>query len=104
MSFSAGLRKQQKIWRKIDSVLFSWYPITMQNIITKKEYQHLVKRQEKIEEELNVMKRILWIESDEEKIRPAVLKRWEKISRDMDRGKGRVFTSVSEMKKWLENL
>lgn len=76
----------------------------MQKTITQKEYQNLVKRQEKVEEDLNIMKKILWIESKEEQIKPSVLKKWEKISHDMDLGKGRSFTSVSEMKKWLKNL
>lgn len=76
----------------------------MQKTITQKEYQNLVKRQEKVEEDLNIMKKILWIESKEDQIKPSVLKKWEKISRDMDLGRGRSFTSVSEMKKWLKNL
>lgn len=72
--------------------------------IPKKEYEILLKRQEKIEEELGIMKRMLWIESDEGKIYPSVLKRWKKISRGLDYGKGRSFASVKEMKKWLKSL
>ena len=72
--------------------------------ITKKEYEVLLKRQEKVEEELGIMKKVLWIVSDEEKIRPSILKRWEKISRRLDRGEGRSFTSAKEMKKWLKSL
>lgn len=72
--------------------------------ITKKEYGILLKRQEKIEEELDIMKKALLIESDEGKIYPSVLKRWEKISRGLDYGKGRSFVSAKDMKKWLKSL
>ena len=72
--------------------------------ITKKEYEVLLKRQEKVEEELGIMKKALWIVSDEEKIRPSILKRWEKISRGLDRGEGRSFASAKEIKKWLKSL
>ena len=72
--------------------------------ITKKEYEVLLKRQEKVEEELGIMKKVLWIVSDEEKIRPSILKRWEKISHRLDSGEGRSFTSAKEMKKWLKSL
>lgn len=72
--------------------------------ITQKEYQHILRRQEKMEAEFDVVKKILAAEIQEEKIRPAVLKRWERISRDMDQGKGRAFSSVKEMRQWLRKL
>lgn len=72
--------------------------------ITKKEYTHLLKRQEKIEEELDVVKKILRAEAEEVHIKPTVLKRWERISRDLDRGKGRSFSSLKEMRGWLKSL
>lgn len=72
--------------------------------IPKKEYQILVKRQEKIEAELDMVKKILRYETDEKQIKPAVLKRWEKISRDLDKSSGRSFSSLKDMKKWLQNL
>ena len=43
-------------------------------------------------------------EAEEENIRPVVLRRWEKISRDLDRGRGRSFDSAKEVKKWLKHL
>ena len=71
--------------------------------IAPKEYKGLVKRQEKVEAELDILKRIILL--DEEKLlRPSVLKRWERISGDLDRGKGRVFDSVTAMRNWLKNL
>ncbi len=77
----------------------------MQTItIPKKEYQGMMRRQARIEEEVRAVREMLLHERYEAEIRPAVLARWEKISRDLDQGKGRVFSSVSEMRKWLKNL
>ena len=72
--------------------------------IPKKEYQNLIKRQEKVEIELDTVKKILRYEVDEKQIKPAVLKRWEKISRDLDKDNGHSFYSLKDMKEWLQNL
>lgn len=72
--------------------------------ITKKEFQWLVRRQDKIEAELSLVKEVVHQQVEEERIKPAVLKRWERISRDLDRGKGHRFSSLSEMHRWLKNL
>lgn len=72
--------------------------------ISKKEYETLMRRQRKVEEELDVVKSLLKQEIIEEQIKPSVLKRWERISRDMDIGViGHVFRSVQDMKTWLKN-
>ena len=71
--------------------------------IALKEYEGLVKRQEKIEAELDILKRIVLLD-DERFIKPSVLKRWERISGDLDRGKGHIFDSAEEMRGWLKNL
>ncbi|MBI3420877.1 MAG: hypothetical protein HY006_02335 [Candidatus Sungbacteria bacterium] len=77
----------------------------MQTItIPKKEYQGIVRRQAKIEQELRAVRKVLRREIDEAEIRPAVLSRWEKISRDLDDGKGLAFSSVSKMRDWLKSL
>jgi hypothetical protein len=68
-----------------------------------KIYQTLLKRQEKVEEELGAIRKIIRSEWDG-LIRPQALKRWERISRDLDKGSGRSFTSLAEMKKWLRKL
>ena len=72
--------------------------------ITQKEYKNIILRQDKIEEELDILKKIMKTEIGEEQIRPVVLKRWERISRDLDQGKGRRFSSLGEMRRWLKNL
>ncbi len=68
-----------------------------------KEYKHLLKRQKKVEAELDFIKKIVLVD-DEKFIRPSILKKWERISRDMENGKGLFFDSVAEMRKWLKNL
>lgn len=74
------------------------------SIITQKEFKHLVRRQGRIEQELEILKKIVRQEVDETWIRPAILKRWEQISRGLDGGKGRVFSSAVEMRNWLKHL
>jgi len=73
-------------------------------MIPKKEYRHLLRRQEKIEEDLRIVKEMLRNEINGENIRPAILKRWERISSDLDAGKGRAFPSLRMMQTWLRNL
>jgi len=64
---------------------------------------YLLKRQDKVEAELDFLKKMV-LADDEKFIRPSILKRWEQISNDMDNGKGLFFDSVIEMKNWLKNL
>ena len=72
--------------------------------ITQKEFKHLVRRQGRVEQELEILKKIVRQEVDETQIRPLVLKRWERISRDLDLGKGRAFDSALAMRSWLKRL
>ncbi len=72
--------------------------------ITQKEYRILVERQKKVELELGVLKKVVLDDADEDRIRPARLRKWEKISRDLDHGKGRSFSSTQKMKAWLKSL
>ncbi len=77
----------------------------MQTItISKKEYQGIVRRQARIEQEVRAVKEMLLQERDEVEIKPAVLARWEKISRDLDSGKGLEFSSASKMREWLKDV
>lgn len=71
--------------------------------IPKKEYQGIIQRQSLIEKELAFLRKSFF-EFDEINIRPSVMRRWERISRDIDKGKGRSFTSAKKMKEWLKNL
>ncbi|MDP3052757.1 MAG: hypothetical protein Q8N22_02245 [bacterium] len=71
--------------------------------IPKKEYQNIIQRQSLLEKEMGFLRKTLF-ELDEINIKPSVLRRWERISRELDRGHGRSFSSFSEMKGWLRNL
>ena len=75
----------------------------MTTAIAQEKYKKLEKRQAKLEAELIFLKEMIWAD-DEKFIRPVVLKKWERISRDMDHGKGRFFSSVSRMKTWLKSV
>lgn len=73
--------------------------------IPKREYETFIKRQARIEAELNVLKHVILDEFDETRIRPSVLKCWEKISKNMDMGVGkRSFSSWLSAKKWLASI
>ncbi len=71
--------------------------------IPKKEYQAIIQRQYLIEKELAFFKKSFF-EFDDINIKPIAVRRWERISRDMDKGKGRSFISAKKMKEWLKNL
>ena len=71
--------------------------------ITQTEYKKLVQRQERVEKELHTLKDAVRRET-EEYINPLMVKRWERISNDLDGGSGRVFSSVKKMNQWLKNL
>lgn len=71
--------------------------------IPKKQYQNILQRQSLLEKEMGVLRKILF-ELDEINIKPSALRRWERISHDLDQGIGRSFSSLTGMKKWLKNL
>jgi len=68
------------------------------------EYNELLKRQRKFEEEFNVLKAVVQDEIEESRIRPSVLRRWDRISRDLDKGQGYIFSSTKDALRWLKNL
>ena len=73
-------------------------------IVTRQQFKSLIRRQSKIEQEVKALRHIVQEEADEGRIRPAVLKRWDRISRELDNGKGHGFNSPQEMRQWLKNL
>jgi len=74
----------------------------MSTQVLSKGIKALFSRQERTEKELGALKEVVRAALIEEQIRPSVLKRWERISRDIDRGKGRFFRSIDEVNKWLK--
>ena len=73
-------------------------------VITQKGYKHLIQRQARVEREVEILRQLVERQADEANVRPAVLKRWERISQDLDRGKGRRFTSARAARAWLKRL
>lgn len=69
-----------------------------------KEYKELFRRQNKLEDAFEALRKVVDSEFDEDRIRSSALKKWERISRDMDKGKGKFFNSPEEAKKWLKNF
>ncbi|MBI4159732.1 hypothetical protein HY504_01065 [Candidatus Wolfebacteria bacterium] len=71
--------------------------------IPKKQYRNILDRQLLIEKEMAFLKKNI-LAFDEANIRSSVLSRWEHISRKLDRGEGRSFSSLKEMRGWLKSL
>ena len=81
------------------------YDFNMNTItIPKAEYADLLERQERMEKELDTLKHVIYDEFDEARIRPSVLKRWDKISQNIENGKGRSFSSIKAARKWLASF
>lgn len=73
--------------------------------ITQQQYKNLIERQEEVEREFNVLKNAMrQTVTEEDSINPAILQKWEKISLKLDKGKGRPFSSLQKMRKWLTDL
>ena len=73
--------------------------------ITQQQYKNLVERQEEIEREFTILKNVVReTVTEEDLINSAILQKWEKISVRLDKGKGRSFSSLQKMRKWLADL
>ena len=74
-------------------------------IIAQKEYKEILRRQDKLEEALKAIRKIIDVEfNDDARIKTSALKKWEKISHDLDNGKGLFFNSPAEARKWLKTI
>ncbi len=65
-----------------------------------KEYKQSIQMQKSILSRLNLLQKVVF-ESSKDEIDSSVLKRYEKISTDLDNGKGKKFSSFSSFKKYL---
>lgn len=74
--------------------------------ITQQQYKNFIERQEEIERELDMLKNVMRQATiiEEDLVNPAKLQKWEKISLQLDKGKGRPFSSLQKMRKWLADL
>ena len=72
--------------------------------ITKNQYQELLNGQKKLEREVRELKRVVITEIEPE-IRPEVLRRLDRISKQMDKGKhGAVIRNRRELTKYISGL
>ena len=71
--------------------------------INKKALRNLVKKQEAVSEEGKALRGIV-LELAKDEVRPAVIKRLEKVSKSLDRGEGRSFSSLRTFKTYLRAL
>ena len=74
--------------------------------MTQKEigYKEILRRQDKLEAAFEAIRKIVDSEFDDDRIKPSALKKWEKISREMDSGKGTFFSSPEAARKWLKTI
>lgn len=71
--------------------------------IPKTEYQKILKNQEELRLEVSALRQVVVNELGEE-LRPAVKKRLEKISKELDRGGGEHFDSIGEFRDFMRKL
>ena len=68
-----------------------------------KEYKQSIQIQKTILSRLDFLQKIIF-ESSKDEINPTKMKRLERISLDLDNGKGRRFSSFSSFKSYLRDL
>lgn len=71
--------------------------------IPKNEYLKIVETQEKLREKLDLLQK-MFEEEIQEEIRPEYAKKLDRISADLDKGRGVRFLNAREAKKYLRNL
>jgi len=68
-----------------------------------KEFRESIKIQKSILSRLDFLQKIVF-ETSKDEIDSRLIKRYEKISTDLDQGKGKKFHSVSAFKTYLKDL
>lgn len=68
-----------------------------------KEYKQSIQMQKSILSRLDHLQKVIF-ESSKDEINPSLMKRLEKISLNLDTGKGRRFSSSSSFKDYLRDL
>jgi hypothetical protein len=71
--------------------------------IPKKEYQDVIRGQRDILSRLDFLQKVV-IETSRDEIDPRVILRLEKISSNLDKGKGKRFSSITSFKNYLKKL
>lgn len=71
--------------------------------ITQTEYKKLLEDQKELRSNVGELKKII-LEVASEELKPSVIKRLERRSRDIDRGKGKRFNNLTSLKSYLARL
>ncbi len=74
--------------------------------ISKTEYNSLLRDHQKLVTKVSLLESLVGdlVQDEGEEVNPIYLKKWEKINKEMDKGKGRRFKTVASFKKYLKNL
>ncbi|MBU2579253.1 hypothetical protein KKA09_04035 [Patescibacteria group bacterium] len=73
------------------------------DIISKTEYEKILKNQEELRFQMEVLREFV-IETTKEELSIPVIKRLEKRSLFLDQGKGKHFNTISSFKSYLHRL
>lgn len=73
-------------------------------IIPKTEYKKMLQSQEKMQSQIEDLRKFVIETMRKEEVSPSVIKRLEKISRSLDKGKGKSFNSTPSFKSYLRCL
>jgi hypothetical protein len=68
-----------------------------------KEYKQSIQMQKDILSRLDLLQQIVF-ENSKDEINPSLIKRFEKISTDLDKNRGKKFSSISSFKNYLKDL
>ena len=71
--------------------------------IPKTEYKEIIKTQEKLSQKLDLIQRMI-IELIRDEINSQYSKKINRLSQEIDQGKGIKFSNLREMKKYLNSL
>lgn len=83
----------------IHDAIICYSGVMKADTITREEYRALAERQQRLEKEISLLKDVVQIDLEGEHIRPEVLRRLDRMSRDLDAGKGKRFASMKEFRK-----
>jgi len=73
--------------------------------ISKTEYNSLLRDHQKLAIKVSHLESLVGDLAQDEEVNPAYLKKWEKISKAMDKGKGVIhLKSISAIKKYFASL
>lgn len=71
--------------------------------LDRKDYRELLRKQTSIEREVSTLREAV-LELSKDELRPAVVNRLEKQSGILDKGGGRRFSSMKDLKVYIKNI